>query len=150
MVLALAPTRFEYWAPWAAARIKHRGAEYEAIKKRLTERLVASVVQQLPQLKGRIEYVDLGTPLSNDYYLGTSWGEAYGLAHTPSRFDQPWLTARTPLPNLFLSGQDIACDGVTGAVMAGFLTAWAIDKRAVLAEAGGLAAAAIQAIVPRA
>jgi len=146
VVLALAPTRYEYWAPWADARIKHRGAEYEAVKKRLTTRLTDAVLAKLPQLKGRLAYVDLGTPLSNDYYLGTSWGEAYGLSHTPARFAQKWLTPQTPLPNLYLSGQDVATDGVTGGVLSGFLTAGAIDKRVLLANAGGFMAASVQAI----
>jgi len=144
VVLALAPTRYEYWAPWTNERIKHRGTEYETMKKRLTHRLTEAVLAKLPQLRGRLTYVDLGTPLSNDYYLGTSWGEAYGLSHTPSRFAQYWLTPKTPLPNLYLSGQDIACDGVTGAVLSGLLTAGTIDKCVWLAEGPTLAAAAIQ------
>ena len=39
VVLALAPTRCEYWAGWAGTRIKHRGAEYEDVKKKLTSRM---------------------------------------------------------------------------------------------------------------
>jgi len=147
VVLALAPTRYEYWASWSHGRIKHRGKDYDGLKKRLTTRMIDAVLAKLPQLMGRIDYVDLGTPLSNDYYLGTSWGEAYGLSHTPARFSQPWLTPQTPLKNLFLSGQDIATDGVTGGVLSGFLSAAAIDKSVWVAEASGLLAAGMQTIM---
>jgi len=37
------------------------------------------------------------------------------------------LAARTPLPGLFLAGQDVATPGVTGAMMGGMLAAAAID-----------------------
>ena len=147
VVLALAPTRYEYWASWSHGRIKHRGKDYDGLKKRLTTRMIDAVLAKLPQLMGRIDYVDLGTPLSNDYYLGTSWGEAYGLSHTPARFSQPWLTPQTPLKNLFLSGQVIATDGVTGGVLSGFLSAAAIDKSVWVAEASGLLAAGMQTIM---
>ena len=65
---------------------------------------------------------------------------------TPARFAQEWLTPQTPLPNLYLTGQDIATDGVTGAVLSGLLTAGAIDKRVWLATAGSVVAGALQAI----
>ena len=146
VVLALAPTRCEYWAGWAGTRIKHRGAEYEDVKRKLTSRMTDAVLAKLPQLRGHLAYCDLGTPLSNNYYLGTQWGEAYGLSHTPARFAQEWLTPQTPLPNLYLTGQDIATDGVTGAVLSGLLTAGAIDKRVWLATAGSVVAGALQAI----
>ena len=55
-------------------------------------------------------------------------------------------TPQTPLPNLYLTGQDIATDGVTGAVLSGLLTAGAIDKRVWLATAGSVVAGALQAI----
>jgi len=39
------------------------------------------------------------------------------------------LSARTPVPGLFLTGQDILTPGIAGAFMAGILCAAAIDSR---------------------
>ena len=74
--------------------IHKRGEAYDRLKRALTERMTEEVLRLLPQLRGRVEYCDLGTPLSSNFYLGTRHGEAYGLAHTPARFAQPWLTPR--------------------------------------------------------
>ena len=46
-----------------------------------------------------------------------------GLAATPERFQQRWLKAETPVKNLYLCGQDIATDGIIGALMGGVLAA---------------------------
>ncbi|EOD10786.1 hypothetical protein EMIHUDRAFT_459817 [Emiliania huxleyi CCMP1516] len=146
VVLALAPTRFEYWAEWRDGRIHKRGEAYDRLKRALTERMTEEVLRLLPQLRGRVEYCDLGTPLSSNFYLGTRHGEAYGLAHTPARFAQPWLTPRTPLPGLYLAGQDVATDGVTGGVISGFMAAGAVDKTVFVAEAATLLAAGVTAL----
>ena len=146
VVLALAPTRFEYWAEWRDGRIHKRGEAYDRLKRALTERMTEEVLRLLPQLRGRVEYCDLGTPLSSNFYLGTRHGEAYGLAHTPARFAQPWLTPRTPLPGLYLAGQDVATDGVTGGVISGFMAAGAVDKTVFVAEAATLLAVGVTAL----
>lgn len=148
VLLVLAPTRYEYWAKHEAGRVKHRGAEYEALKAGLQARLLEKLREHVPALRGRaLGYVDLGTPLSNNFYLGTKWGEAYGLSHTPARFAQPWLTPSTPLPNLLLTGQDVATDGVTGGVISAFFTAGLVDPMVWVRSAGGLLCAAEQALM---
>jgi all-trans-retinol 13,14-reductase len=39
---------------------------------------------------------------------------------------QDWLTPRTKIPGLWLTGQDVLTCGVTGAMMAGMLTTTAM------------------------
>ena len=80
-----------------------------------------------------------GTPLSNNFFLGTHWGEAYGLAHTIERFEQTWLRPTTPIPGLMLTGQDVIVDGVAGGAIAGFATACCIDPLVALQNIGPLA-----------
>jgi all-trans-retinol 13,14-reductase len=50
-------------------------------------------------------------------------GEIYGIAATPARFKQRGLGARTPVRNLYLTGQDAAGLGVTGALFGGAMSA---------------------------
>jgi len=61
-------------------------------------------------------------------------GELYGLDHTPGRFGQPILRPQTPLPGLYLTGQDIATAGVVGALIGGVLSASAILMRDLVSE----------------
>ena len=48
--------------------------------------MLALVLSQLPAAcRERVAYVDLGTPLSNNFFLGTAYGEAYGIEHSIER-----------------------------------------------------------------
>ena len=58
-----------------ASTPSHRGKAYEAAKKKLQERMLAVLFEQFPQLTDKVRYVDTGTPVTNNYYLGTNFGE---------------------------------------------------------------------------
>ncbi len=131
-VVTLAP--YGWFRAWEGTRWHRRGAEYEDLKGRLEERLLDALYEQLPSLKGQVDYHELSTPLSTRHFTGHLEGEIYGLAHTPRRFAQRWLRPRTPVPGLFLTGADVATCGVTGAMMGGAMSASAILRRNVLGE----------------
>ena len=46
----------------------------------------------------------------------------YGIEHGPNRFKQKWLKPKTPIKNLYLTGQDITTVGFTSALFSGVLT----------------------------
>ena len=73
-------------------------------------------------MRGKIDYYELSTPLSTDYFCRYNEGEIYGLDHTPSRFEQDWLKPKTQIPGLYLTGQDIMTCGVAGAMIGGLIT----------------------------
>ena len=75
------------------------------------------------QLRGQIDYCELSTPLSTDYFCDYRHGEMYGLKHDPGRFDQAWLRPATKVKGLYLTGQDILTCGVGGAMFGGLLAA---------------------------
>ncbi|MEO2084934.1 MAG: FAD-dependent oxidoreductase, partial [Marinoscillum sp.] len=74
------------------------------------------------------------TPLSTSHFVNYDKGEIYGLSHDPPRFKNKFLKPRTNLKNLFLTGQDIATAGVSGALVGGILTASTILNRNVIKE----------------
>lgn len=94
-----------------------------------------------PHLEGKVEYCEVGTPLSNNYYINSVRGESYGLAHTPARFACEWLRPKTPIPGLWLTGQDTFTAGVMGAMMGGYFTAFAMDARVIVKTAATMAGA---------
>ena len=122
----VAPTTYEMFEPWKDTIWGKRGDDYEARKQAITERLMAMVYEKLPQLKGRVDYVETSTPLSTAWFCRYSQGELYGLNHTPERFDQRWLRPKTKVPGLYLTGQDILTCGVAGAMIGGLLTSVSI------------------------
>jgi all-trans-retinol 13,14-reductase len=131
-VITLAPAG--QFARWADTRWHHRGADYEAYKARLSERLLGELYRMEPQVRGHVETHELSTPLSTAHFTGYASGEIYGLAHSPARFAERALRPSTPLKNCWLTGQDIVSCGIGGALMAGVLTASAMEGRNAMAD----------------
>jgi all-trans-retinol 13,14-reductase len=120
-MITLAP--YEWFAKWEDEQWKHRGEEYEAYKEEFAQRLLKELFKQFPQLEGKIDYYELSTPLSTKHFVNYEHGEIYGLDHSPARFRMKELRPRTPIKNLYLTGQDIVTVGIGGALMSGVLTA---------------------------
>jgi len=122
----VAPAPYEWFESWEGSTWGKRGEEYEKFKKELGERLLEYLYAKLPRLRGRIDYYEVSTPQSTNWFSGYQRGELYGLDHTTERLQQDWLGPRTRIPGLWLTGQDTLTCGVTGAMMAGMLTTMAL------------------------
>lgn len=122
----VAPAPYEWFEKWGGTTWGKRGDGYDDFKEGLTDRLMEQLYDKLPQLRGRVDYCELSTPLSTEWFSAYGRGELYGLDHTPERLQQEWLTPRTRIPGLWLTGQDVLTCGVTGAMMAGMLTTMAM------------------------
>ena len=122
----VAPAPYEWFKEWQDETWGKRGDDYETFKSNLGDRLMEELYKKLPQLRGKVDYYEVSTPLSTNWFAGYTQGELYGLAHTPSRMQQKWLRPKTKISGLWLSGQDILTCGVTGAMMAGVLTTTAM------------------------
>lgn len=130
--ISLAP--YEWFDKWAELPWHKRGAEYEAFKAKLTDRLREKLVEYVPQIRNHIEHCELSTPISTRHFTNNLRGELYGLAHTPERFEARCLRPKTSFKNLYLTGQDVASAGVAGALFGGVLCASAILKKNLVGE----------------
>jgi len=129
-IITLIP--YETFEKWSDTNWKKRGVDYETLKEEITQRLLNELYKQLPQVKGKIDCYELSTPLTTKHFVNYAKGEIYGLDHSPSRFRQPILKPRTPIKNLYLTGQDIVTAGVGGALFSGVLTTMAMTGVNVL------------------
>jgi len=119
----VAPGPHSWFERWAGTTWGKRGDDYEALKEQLSQRLLQKLYEKLPHLRGKIDYYELSTSLSTDYFCRYRQGEIYGIDHTPERFEQDWLKPKTDIPGLWLTGQDVLTCGVVGAMVGGLLTA---------------------------
>ncbi|MBX2908461.1 MAG: NAD(P)/FAD-dependent oxidoreductase [Chitinophagales bacterium] len=126
-IVTLAP--YEWYAAWSNQPWKKRGQDYEAQKEKLSQRLLEKLFEQEPQLRDKIDYYELSTPLSTKHFTNYEVGELYGINHDVKRFSQTFLRPKSPIKNLYLTGQDIVSCGVGGALSAGLLTASAITGK---------------------
>ncbi len=122
----VAPAPYEIFAPWAGKTWGKRGDDYESLKDAYGERLLEQLYAKVPQVRGRVDYWEVSTPLSMQWFCGWERGELYGLDHDPSRLQQGWLRPRTRVPGLWLTGQDVMSCGVTGAMMGGVTAATSV------------------------
>ena len=119
----VAPGPYEWFERWAGTTWGQRGDDYEALKARISEQLLEALYEKLPGLRGQIDFHELSTPLSTDWFCRYPRGEIYGLDHDPERFAQDWLRPKTDIPGLYLAGQDVVSCGVVGAMVGGLLAA---------------------------
>jgi len=123
-VITMAP--YEWFEKWRGTTWQQRGAEYETLKARFTERLLVELYREMPQLEGKLAFGELATPLSTEWFHLYDRGEIYGLDHDSQRFRQNWLHPVTPVKGLYLTGQDVVTAGVGGALYAGVLSTAAL------------------------
>ncbi len=96
---------------------------YKKLKDRLCDKLVNSLEKVVPGIRNHIVQLDLGTPLTNEYYINSTRGNVYG---TEKGFFQtgPFsYNAQTEIKNLYMCGASIMSHGVAGASYSGVKTA---------------------------
>lgn len=114
-----------YWqevAAWSDSQPLRRPGDYEAFKQRRAEDAITQVLPYLPELKGNIEQIFTSTPLTYHDYTGTYEGSAYGICTDCNNLMVTILPTKTPLPNLFLTGQSINFHGVLGVTVTAKIT----------------------------
>lgn len=126
-VVALVP--YVQFERWTETRWKKRSPDYEALKRQFAGRLLEELDRCVPATRGKVDYAELSTPLSTRHFANCSRGEIYGLSAVPARFRLRDLGAHTPIPHLYLTGQDVGVLGVAGALGGGVIAASAILRR---------------------
>jgi all-trans-retinol 13,14-reductase len=119
----ICPAPYDGFARWQDSRWRRRGADYEDFKQKLTERLKSGLEEHVPAVRGKLDWVELSTPLTTRHFMNYEKGESYGLGATPARFRLRCLTPQTAVRGLYLTGQDVCTLGVGGALMGGVITA---------------------------
>lgn len=116
-------------AEFADGGAEARPAEWAAFKEKIEARMLAFFAEKFPALAPLVVHHELGTPLATASYTGHEKGGFYGLETTPRRMLSDALDARTPVPGLFLTGQDVMLPGIAGALGGGMIGAAAIEPR---------------------
>lgn len=114
---------WEDFAKWEDTEWRKRGGEYDALKKKIEAKLVDQFLRKMPGLRPYVDYVELSTPVSSQTFVRPVHGSIYGIEPTPSRFENPWLRPKSPVPGLHFGGSEVTTVGVIGAMMGGVLGA---------------------------
>ena len=131
-IITLVP--YQLFDQWEDTKWMKRGEAYESIKENITNRLLEVLYKHVPRAKGKIVHQELSTPLTTKHFVNYDEGEIYGLDHSPDRFRQRFLKPRTPIKNLYLTGQDIVTAGVAAALFSGVITASTITGKNIIGK----------------
>lgn len=118
---------WEVFEPYRTLQWRKRGPEYEALKKRLHDALLAQFFEEMPGLKPMLAFSELSTPATTDHFVRPMHGSIYGIEPTPERFQTRWLRPKSPINGLYFSGSEVSGVGVVGAMMGGVLCAAAVE-----------------------
>lgn len=118
----LTPMNWEEVEMWKESGVGHRGEDYEKMKGEKLKGCIDLAKEMIPQLEGAIERVYTSTPLTYRDYTATINGSAYGIRKDCNNLMLTLLTPKTPVENLFLTGQSLNLHGVLGVSMTSFFT----------------------------
>jgi all-trans-retinol 13,14-reductase len=121
---------FDWFKRWENTHSHERGAEYEEFKDQLAKHLLDILYETVPQVKGKVEHWELGTPLTEVSYLASYHAASYGTKCDTNIFDRlndRWTTnPHTQIPGLTMAGSDAFLPAVCGAMYGGILGASSI------------------------
>lgn len=104
----------------------NRSADYLKHKERICEKLLNSLEKVLPGVRGKIVQMELGTPVTNEFYVNTTRGNVYGTEKSFMQTGPFSFNKKSEIENLYLCGASILSHGVAGASSSGVTTAAAI------------------------
>ncbi len=119
--------RFEDVEAWSdtvntVVNASDRGEKYEAFKREKAEKLFDLVEKDFPGFKAAIRSHYSATPLTVRDYIGTDDGSLYGIVKDYREPMRTFISPRTKIPNLFLTGQNLNLHGVLGVTVNAIMT----------------------------
>lgn len=124
---------------WSDTAPEHRPPSYAAAKAHCRERLLDGVARLIPDIRERLVFAELGTPLTNTHYCAATAGSMYGTEKTLGGIGPFAFQAETEIAGLYLAGASTVSHGVMGATGSGLRAAGKIlgaRRRELLRQQG--------------
>ncbi|MCB0393123.1 MAG: NAD(P)/FAD-dependent oxidoreductase [Bdellovibrionales bacterium] len=113
------PCSYRDFAKWLDKPVMKRGDDYENAKREFAEQSFEFIGKYFPDAISNITKYDTSTPLSNIHYNGSEEGSSYGIYHDIGHTGVRALGPRTPVRNLFITGQSTLFPGLYPSAISG-------------------------------
>ncbi len=118
----LTPMPWALCKNWVDTMVGRRGEIYELQKERLADDCICLAERVIPGLRNMVEKRYTSTPLTWRDYTQSPCGSAFGIRKDCRQPLVTMLSPKTPVPNLFLTGQSLVLHGLEGVTMTAFKT----------------------------
>lgn len=112
--------------PWTDTTVGRRGDEYVSHMNRKADECIKLAEMYIPRLSEMVCKRYISTPLTYRDYLAAPEGTAFGIRNDYRFSMLTFLSPRTPIGNLFLTGQNVMLPGIEGVTKTAFDTCNAI------------------------
>lgn len=99
-----------------------RGELYDEFKQRKVEKFLSEIEKKFPGIRDCIKSVHTSSPLSYRDYIGGYEGNMYGYVKDSKNPMKTFISAKTKLENLYLTGQSVSVHGVLGVTIGAVVT----------------------------
>ncbi|WP_432670208.1 phytoene desaturase family protein [Flavobacterium sp. SM2513] len=124
---AITYLKFEEFEKWKTTHNTvsdkgERGELYEFYKAERAETFLKEIEKKFPNIRDCIQSVHSSTPLSYRDYIGGHGGNLYGYVKDSNNPMRTFISPKTKVENLFLTGQSINMHGVLGVTIGAVVT----------------------------
>lgn len=124
----LTPMPWALCKDWEDTVIGHRGELYEQQKEKMADDCIRLAERVIPGLRNMVVKRYTSTPLTWRDYTLSPCGSAFGIRKDSRQPLMTMLSPKTPVPNLFLTGQSLVLHGLEGVTMTAFKTLEEVKK----------------------
>jgi all-trans-retinol 13,14-reductase len=114
--------KFDEVRKWKDTTVGKRGAEYEDFKRMKAEIILNILQNKYPNFRSQIKSVYSSSPLTYRDYTGTIDGSLYGIIRASNEPYRTYISHKTKIPNLYLTGQNIIMHGVLGVIIGAIIS----------------------------
>jgi phytoene dehydrogenase-like protein len=100
-----------------------RSEAYLEFKEQVKNKMIRTLEKVIPGVRDHIIQSELGTPITNEYYINSTKGSVYGTEKSLKHIGPFAYKAKSEIENLYLCGASISSHGIAGASYSGVQTA---------------------------
>jgi len=100
-----------------------RSEAYLKFKEQLIAKFFVTLEKVIPGISDHVVQKELGTPLTNEYYINSTRGSVYGTEKSLKHIGPFAYKSKSEIENLYMCGASIVSHGVAGASYSGVQTA---------------------------
>ncbi len=117
---------YEGFKKWAGETTGARSEDYQKLKEKLAARMFNALDRRVEGLSKHVVFWDLATPLTNEHFINSTFGNLYGTAKTPDQVGPGSFPVKTEIEGLYMTGASTLSHGIAGATATGLAAAKSI------------------------